>query len=391
MPVITGKTRRVEPRIGSPQHVPLRSGAAAARWQAGDRSRVREWRSLFLSRLGWLLASLVAAVSLPGCRSMDSREIDGVPLGAMTAPQILEIARATLARGDAEDAAELAMYVARRFPDSLEMEEARVIAGEAFQAREEWVAAFRQYRFLLDASPRSEYRLKLEPVIFSLALALLREEPGWFSDRSYAVEVLTYFTIQYSKSDNADDAYRLLGAYHYEREEYDLALDAYRELYLKYPQSEWRELAEVRVGLCYARLTQGAAYDRGILLRARAVLQQYLAKHPDGGFRDEAASELQGIEELLAAHEVEIARLYLVRDQEIGARLHLANAVLAFPRTLSGEEARRSLDERGWDLSLHSLDTLTVEGGTYGDPFDEQWVGPLGSFRFLRDKKESGP
>ena len=56
--------------------------------------------------------------------------------------------------------------------------------------------------------------------------------------------------------------------------------------------------------------------------------------------------------------QLQVARFYLLREQGRGARIHLANVVLAFPGTPAAEEARTELETRGWDVSLHSLDTL---------------------------------
>ena len=75
----------------------------------------------------------------------------------------------------------------------------------------------------------------------------------------------------------------------------------------------------------------------------------------------DARDGLSRVQEDLAETELTIARLYLLRDQSRGARIHLANTVLAYPTTAGAEEARGELERRGWDLSLHSIDGLFGE------------------------------
>ena len=73
-------------------------------------------------------------------------------------------------------------------------------------------------------------------------------------------------------------------------------------------------------------------------------------------------------EEMLARHELRIADFYKLRRNDRGARMHYANAVLAYPGTPSAEKARIELEKHGWDLTLHSIDPLLAQGnkGTGG-------------------------
>ena len=187
------------------------------------------------------------------------------------------------------------------------------------------------------------------------------------------------FAAQFPRSARADDAQRYVAGYHFEEEDWDLAIDRYQILYREYPQSEWRQLAEFRIGECYLHMSYGPDYDRTLLLRAREIFRGYLARYPDGGFVTQAEFGLRTAESWLAEKEFRIAELYLLRDQDRGARVHLSNIVRVFPDTDAAPRAREIMDEHGWDDSIHAEATLLPRGGLIGDPFDSGWAGLSGS------------
>jgi outer membrane protein assembly factor BamD len=111
-------------------------------------------------------------------------------------------------------------------------------------------------------------------------------------------------------------------------------------------------------GTSYFLLNRGPAYDRDSLLRAIDIYQLYLQRYPRGFYAEQAEERLSEAVNRMAEKEMDIARFYLRQDQDFGARVHLANVVLLFPDTEPGREARKLLDERGWDTSLNSKDTI---------------------------------
>ena len=155
--------------------------------------------------------------------------------------------------------------------------------------------------------------------------------------------------------------------YHFSREEYDLAAERYQLIVAQYGGSEWTDLSGYRIGLCYFLSSRGAGYDRTPLQQAAAAFRAYLAKQGTQNFRTEAEDHLVRTEELLAEGELKVAELYLIRGQDRGARIHLANCALAYPSTAAATKARDKLEERGWDLSINSLDTIIPSGQAGGD------------------------
>ena len=171
-------------------------------------------------------------------------------------------------------------------------------------------------------------------------------------------EVLRQFAAAYPFSARADDALMAIAEYYDDREEYLFSADKYKMMASRYAGSEWEDAAAYREALSYQRASRGVGYDDQLMRRSRRAYLEYLGRDDLSGHRADAQRELQVVEETLAEGELEVARFYLLREQDRGARIHLANVVLAFPGTPAAEQARTELEARGWDVSLHSLDTL---------------------------------
>ena len=241
-------------------------------------------------------------------------------------------------------------------------QEALALAGRARLGRDHYRKAYRHFETLLQDYPYSNWVLEIEQEVYDLGLRYIRRKP-WrvfgdlFSGRGFGVEVLRQFAVSYRSSERADDALFEIAEYHFGRGEYELAAAKYEMIRDEFPRSEWFDLAFYRVGLSYFHACRGAGYDDTFLHTARSELLRYLARGMEG-HRAEAEQTLADVEEELAAAQLHIAEFYLVREQDRGARMHLANAVLAYPRTQSADRARELLEEHQWDVSVHSLESL---------------------------------
>ncbi|MFO0982519.1 MAG: outer membrane protein assembly factor BamD [Planctomycetota bacterium] len=286
--------------------------------------------------------------------------------------EVLEAARADFAREDYDRVVDFCQYIAETRPEARELDEARLLAADALLAQGEPYKSFQQLKLLIEERPFSQHRPEVEEREFQIGVTLFQDEPGFFGDafteRGHGVDVLTHFATTFARNPNADDALRLAASYYFDKREWALAIDQYGRLYNEHPDSEWRELAHYRIGLCHSRWVPGSDYDRTHMLMARQAFRSYLDQHPDGNFKNEVTQELGDVEERLARKELDTARFYVLRGSKLGARLHLTNAVLAYPSTPSAAQARALLDEFGFDLSVSSLDTLELKGRSFTDP-----------------------
>jgi outer membrane protein assembly factor BamD (BamD/ComL family) len=320
-------------------------------------------------RLSAIVAAAAACASFAACTSSDA------PIDAAAENRLLETARAGVAAknwGDAIDAAE-SLYEKSR--DPLRKQEALYLAGEARFADESYVKAYRHYETLLKDFPYSTFVPKIEEHVFAIGAYYLGQSPWFlfgdlFSGRERGAEVMRQFVASYPNSKRADDALAQVAAYRFERKEYDLAVVFYQQLARSYPDSEWADLAAFRRAECWRFESRGAGYDERALLRAAAEYRRYLSERPKGNFSDRARDLGLAMDEAVAECELKIARFYVARDQDPGARIHFANVALAYPATKAAAVARTELASRNWDLSINSLDTLRLSASESSD-----WVG----------------
>lgn len=308
----------------------------------------------------WPLVLLVPA--LLSCRTPGEKR-----RRAMDTATLLAAARAAQDAGDPVGMLRNAETLLQRELTPDEAQESLFLAGRGRFLCGREKAAFRHDEELIQDYPYSRFLPLIEGDVYTIGRHALAGKPGWlfgdlFSGRPFGVEVLRLFTTTFTASDRADDALNLVADYYFGREEYDFAGDKYDLIVRQHPDSEWYDLARYRSALCPLRASRGAGYDDTLLRQARRGFLAYLSR--PGAYQEEAAAGLRESEEALARTQFLIARFHLIRHQERGARLHLANAVLLYPDTPAAAEARTILEENGWDTSLNSLDALGPAGGT---------------------------
>lgn len=317
-------------------------------------------------RLGPILAGSLVALLLGSCASTGSLSAEGGTDPALLRER-LDRSSAAYAAQEYKEAQHLAEDVLTETVDGKILQEALYLAGRARLARGHYRKAYRRFETLLQDYPYSDFLLKAEDDVYWIGMEYISRSPNWLfgdlaSGRSFGSEVLLQYAVSYSSKPRADDALFEVAQYYESRDEWLLAAGTYEQIRDVHQESEWMDLASYRIGVCYQRACRGAGYDDTKLEQARRELRDYLARGLEG-HRAEAEETLREVEEELARAELAIADFYRIREQDRGHRMHLANAVLAYPDTEAAQEAREELAERGWDVSVHSLGSRSgVEG-----------------------------
>ena len=344
-----------------PRPAPSGRGRAAARLGEGVRGVVDPSRTTIARAASWIGALLTCSLccGLFGCASGPSP----IDVDDLSEPQLLEAAEAALAANDVDRAIETSEALLERTSDGQRRQAALFVAAESRYADDSPVKAFRHYQSLLRDFPWSSYVPKCEAHVWEIGASYLAKEPWFFfgdlfSGRERGAEVMREFATSFPSSPRADDALAAIAAYRFSRHEYADAVVFFDRVAKDYSDSEWADLAAFRRAECWHFDSRGAAYDPTPLLRAARDYRRYQSERPNGERRALAEQRAREVDELIAEGELLRARLYLQRDQARGARMHLANVVLAYPNTKAADEARALLSERGFDLSIESVDTL---------------------------------
>ncbi|MSR47741.1 MAG: outer membrane protein assembly factor BamD [Planctomycetes bacterium] len=288
---------------------------------------------------------------------------DVVDIEDLSEPQLQDEAARALAAGEIDRSIDCAEALLERTSDGARKQAALFVAAEARLADGAPIKAFRHYQSLLRDFPWSPYVPKCEDRVWAIGADYLAEKPWFlfgdlFSGRERGAEVMREFAASFPSSERADDAVAAIAGYRFERLEFEDAVAWWDRVVTDYPDSEWADLAAFRRAESWQLDARGPAYDLTPLLRAARDYRRYLSERPNGERRALALQRASEVDEMIAQGELLRADLYLVREEERGARMHLANVSLAYPSTAAAARARELLEQHGWDLSIHSVDTL---------------------------------
>jgi outer membrane protein assembly factor BamD len=275
--------------------------------------------------------------------------------------EILEASEDAFSVGYYDRAAHLAEYIIEEHPDSDEAEDALYFAAESFFRLEEFKDAFNLLKELIVRFPASRYSRIVAERDFAIGLAFFEEGTGffgWTKNRGFGIRVMTHLLTYFPTSDLADDAQFAMAEYYFSKVDFFASSEAFERVVTEYPTSEWAERATFMAALSYFNINKGPDYDRESLLQCIQILRHYAARYPRGSSLKECGEILAEACERMAQKEMEVADYYFDQEKEFGARIHLANIVLLFPDTSAGAEAKRMLDERGWDTAVNSIDAI---------------------------------
>jgi outer membrane protein assembly factor BamD (BamD/ComL family) len=319
---------------------------------------------------------------LPGSRPRTAAALSEAEATARQAARHRE-AEALWARGTSldatrpEDAADAYRDLADDYPDSGRAAEARFRQGMAlYRAREysDAVTALRQY---MEIAPTNPHLAEVEEAIYRAGRAYLSGIRGPFAflrSKEAGYEALEYVPQGFPNGAYADDALFALGDAYLADEDYVNAVVRYRELLIKYPDSEWTFRARLGLAEAYLARDQGGPYHAGFVdvdpreekpkeggppssapvkSAVAMALEQYEAFLErialDPARRREYASEVayaerrrQMCREMLASKDLSIAEWYAGRGDAQGAQTYYRQAA-SWTGTPSGATAAARL------------------------------------------------
>ncbi len=321
------------------------------------------------------------------------RPVEEGPKVATTPEEVAELkaeaealwAKASSTR-DQEDAGDLYGDLGDDYPESPRAAEARYRQGAAyFQAKEHRAAVEILARYM-DIAPVNPHLADVEEMIYESGIVLLRPRSGIDSiiyTNETGIRALEYVTATFPVGEYADDALLRLAQYYQAEEDWPSAVLHYKELLVRYPDSEWSFRARLSLGDCYLQRDQGSPYHAGFvdldpretypteqarLLGAdvrsspRKALEQYEAflerieldpaRRSEYGREVAYATRMRAtVRESLAKKDLEVGRWYRSQGDRRGTRTYLTYAA-RFADTPSGRSAARELAAAGGPMTL---------------------------------------
>ena len=286
----------------------------------------------------------------------DSEEwVAQAPEPAATPTGTLGQARSLLARGEPKPARKLLEEWVEENPDHEQYFDGLFLLGEAWFECGDYYRAYEQYERVVENSAGELFRASLRREK-DVALAFLSGEKRivWkflkLPARDEAIEILDRIWERVPGTRLGEEALRIKADHFFARGEMDLAQDEYANLAREYPGGRFVQLAMLRSAEAAEAAFPGIRFDDRPLLEADERYQQVLSAFPAYADREAVPQRLEGIRQLRAEKDLDIARWYQRTRQPAAAEFYYRQVILDWEGTLAAAEARQHL--RGLDADL---------------------------------------
>lgn len=189
----------------------------------------------------------------------------------------------------------------------------------------------------------------------------------------YDIAIADYQKLleEYPFSDYSEEAQLKLGQAQYQNKQYAEAIASFQDFQRMHPTNPNLALTEYYTALAYMDQMGTEDRDQRAAENAQVHFQTVLERYPESPFTAEARQKLKECREHLAAHELDIARFYLIWTNPLGAEARLRRLLENYPDTdVSGTalvEFGRYFKKRG-DLTRSALAYAAVLSQYPGSP-----------------------
>ncbi|MGD8454307.1 MAG: outer membrane protein assembly factor BamD [Phycisphaerae bacterium] len=271
----------------------------------------------------------------------------------------LSRARALLATGEIRKARKLLDKWIEQNPDHERYYEGVFLYGEAQFEFKDYYKAYEQYEVVVENTAGELFRQALMREK-DVALAFLSGQKRivWrifrLPARDEAIEILDRIWERVPGTRLGEDALRTKADYFYSRGEMDIAQDEYAHLAREYPAGRFVQYAMLRSAESAEAAFPGIKFDARPLLEAEERYRQVQHSFPAYAERENVPQRLEGIRQLRAEKDLDIARWY-ERVRQPGAAEFYYRAILKdWPDTLAAADARQRLRALGVDVETEA-------------------------------------
>ncbi len=179
-------------------------------------------------------------------------------------------ARATEPNCNLETQADLFETIADDYPEYPRAAEARFRQGRALYQAREYTDSINALQLYMEAAPVNEHTAEVVEMIYGASKAYVERSKGIFGifqNDDEGLNGMRYVAVTFPASDYADDALFYLAEYYRRDDELATAVLFYKELLIRYPDSEWTFKARRGMAQAYVARDQGAEYHAGFVDR----------------------------------------------------------------------------------------------------------------------------
>lgn len=264
-------------------------------------------------------------------------------------------ARALLAEGRPREARKLLEDWIEAYPEDDRYYEAMYLLGDAwFEQRDYWRAVERYQTVAENAAGELFRRANYRCVDVARAFLSGEKRIVWTIFRLPAfddgIEILDRVWQRVPGSRLGELALKLKADYYFEQGDMDLAQDEYAFLAAQYPNGRYVQIAMLRAAESADAAFPGIHFDSLPLIEAQERYRQVEAAFPGYAKLENVPARLDGIRELLAEKDLDIARWYQRTKQPAAAEFYYRLVLTDWPNTLAASEATARLQGLGAEL-----------------------------------------
>ena len=218
------------------------------------------------------------------------------------------------------------------------------------------------------ASPKHNPETMSAEELYNRALDLL------VKDREYSEAIKAFDEIDryYPYSKWAVKAQTMLAFTHYVKREYDDAVVVLDRFIQLYPGNKYAPYAYYLKALCYYDQISDPRRDQEMTRLALEALENISARFPNTPYAKDARQKAELARNHLAAHDMEIGRYYLRRNNHLAALNRFVNVVKNYQTTQQVQEALFRMTESY--LSLGLVDEARAAAAVLGYNYPQgQW------------------
>ena len=239
------------------------------------------------------------------------------------------------------------------FPDSILAARAQFRAGRCLEKVGRYTKAFEAYQAVFDKYPNFAEPESVLERQFAIAEIYYhgkkKEIPfigiGLFSGKSDAVKFLDQIAKNAPFSKYAEKGKFMAGVMLEQMGRYEDsdsgegAVSAYKFVVERFPEGEFADDAQFRIGMSYYAIAKKARYNRKAFEAAVTNFQKYIRLYPKGDFVEEAQAKIKELDYRGAKGTFDVARFYEKSKKMDAALIYYREVVEKYPLSEWAEEA----------------------------------------------------
>jgi len=270
-----------------------------------------------------------------------------------TAEGELALVRKLAEDGKHSQAVSAAEEFLKKYPDSPQAQEVMLRAGESEIARERYYQAYEWFERQLGLFPAGAFSDRALKRQYEVAEAFLagkkRVSAKVFRLPAYdeAVEILNRIAEHAPGTAIAEKSIMRIGDFHYGRQQYADAVQAYDNFLKLFPKSAKAKDAMLQAARASYASYRGFEFDDTPLIEAQERFRALAETYPDEASRANVPNILARISDELAHRALEAARFYQRTHNPKAAEFYCRQVVQRYPRSEWAKEAQAALAGMG--------------------------------------------